>query len=157
MATAERGANGEITIQGSPQADTITAFTRQDDPDTIKVVVTVQTGTKSTAYEFDAAEVQRLILRGGEGNDTIIVKDDIASSFCWEKSTAVDGSFQSTLTRQVAFASELYGEAGNDQLVAGAATTLISGGSGRDRFDLSSVEYRQYAEMLTEDGIILDV
>jgi Ca2+-binding RTX toxin-like protein len=137
MATVQRDVNGEITIQGSNQADIITASTHQD-AGKVKVIITIQTGTKTTSYEFDESEVQRLILRGGDGDDRIIVKDDIVSTFGWEKSTAVDGSFKATLTRRVVFESELYGEAGRDHLVGGSATTLISGGSGSDRFDLSA-------------------
>src|SRR5215471_10286383 len=103
-----RQSNGPIVVNGTSGNDQITV--KPNRCGGVDVVVKDQQG-HTRSYSFDADQAKRLVIKGGAGNDNIVVDPRV------KQGITIDGG------------------AGNDHIQGGSGNDRIYGGSGNDYID----------------------
>ena len=112
--------SGVLTVNGTPKGNSITAMTVKN-----QIRVTVDGKTQN----FNAAQVQKLVVDGKAGNDVI----NLAKLSKLAKGTSIIGGEGNDKITGSAFADYLGGGNGNDSLWGGAGNDVLEGGKGADQ------------------------
>lgn len=108
--------NRTLTVRGTNNNDTID--------------LTLSSGKiKVAGKSFDNASIDRIVIVGEKGDDTITVSESI------KQPTRIFGGFGNDTIRGGGGADEIYGGAGEDKLFGRAGNDELWGGSGNDTLD----------------------
>ena len=105
-------------------------------------------GNDTLVGAFHVAKGQTDVLSGGEGNDSIAGGDGSAH---WDR---LYGGVGNDTLRSAG--GELFGDDGEDWLVAGLASTELTGGAGSDTFELATVEAEGRVFVVSDFATLLD-
>lgn len=105
-------------------------------------------GNDTIVGAFHVAKGQADVLSGGEGDDSIVGGDGSAH---WD--SLYGGSGNDTLRST---GGQLFGDDGDDLLVAGISSTELTGGAGADTFELQAVEAEGRVFVVSDFGTLLD-
>ncbi|HXV32724.1 MAG TPA: hypothetical protein VD769_01845 [Gaiellaceae bacterium] len=105
--------NGRLVLTGNAASDQLALRLQAGVPTTLQVDV----GNDGTAnFNFNRGLFDRILVRAGPGNDTVVI-DDVNGAFAHEEATTLNG------------------EKGNDALMGGLGAQVLLGGPGRDTVD----------------------
>ena len=133
-------AAGTLTIEGTRGSDNIAAALKVTDPDGIPsngdeithLVVTRNGVQVASCFQSSAADptlvpdVTKLVISGGNGNDTVTIADDVTTG------ASIDGGNGQDLLKGGGGNDTISGGNGNDNLNGAAGNDLLDGGNGAD-------------------------
>jgi Ca2+-binding RTX toxin-like protein len=105
--------NGRLVLTGNAASDQLALRLQAGVP----TVLQVDVGNNGSAnFSFARSLFDRILVRAGAGNDTVVI-DQVNGAFTTEEATTLNG------------------ESGNDALAGGSGSEILIGGPGRDTLD----------------------
>lgn len=116
--------DGVLSIEGGDFADSVTVS--REPGDVLKVVRFIGGTPMGKTFTFPLADVNSIDIRGGAGNDTLYVSQNVPLP------TYIEGNDGNDFIRGSNQSNMILGGNGNDQIYGGAARDLLFGGAGSD-------------------------